>query len=326
MQSVSLATISLVPFLSPKMTTYPARPQDRNAWILARRGQKNRLAPSLPYASLWEEEIGEGGDSVSTATLFLTNRECPYRCLMCDLWQNTLDETVPLGAIPAQIRDALSTLAPARQIKLYNAGSFFDPKAIPPDDYPAIAHEIAGFERVIVECHPAFLGKRTLTFQQMLKGPLEVAMGLETAHPQVLEMLNKRITLDSFRKAAATLAKNSIALRVFILLRPPFLSEEEGLFWAKRSLDFAFECGASVCCVIPVRGGNGAMEQLSAEGVYSPPRIASLEEAVLYGLSLGQGRVFADLWDIERFAETPEDHATLSRLDHLNRTQRIPNT
>ena len=35
---------------------------------------------------------------------------------------------------PLQIRGAIATLPPARQVKLYNAGSFFDPRAIPPAD------------------------------------------------------------------------------------------------------------------------------------------------------------------------------------------------
>ena len=58
---------------------------------------------------------------------------------MCDLWKNTLTETVPVGAIPAQIEYALARLPAARVIKLYNSGSFFDPRAIPVADYPAIA-------------------------------------------------------------------------------------------------------------------------------------------------------------------------------------------
>ncbi len=58
---------------------------------------------------------------------------------MCDLWRNTLTETVPRGAIPQQIDYALAQLPAARQIKLYNSGSFFDKQAIPPEDYEAIA-------------------------------------------------------------------------------------------------------------------------------------------------------------------------------------------
>lgn len=304
-------------------SAYPLSGSQRSRWVEAHRGPKNRLDPWRPYAFLWEEETGEDGAPVPTATLFLTNRECPYRCLMCDLWQNTLDETVPAGAIPAQIAHALAKMPPARQIKLYNAGSFFDPKAIPPQEYPAIARQVSGFERVIVECHPALLGERCLRFQQMLTGRLEVAVGLETAHPAILERLNKRITVEDFRRAAAFLKKHGIALRVFLLLRPPFLTEREGLEWACRSLDIAFDCGAAVCCVIPTRDGNGAMEALAERGEYAPPSLRSLERAVEYGLRRDGGRVFADLWDIERFYRCVCSPERARRLEQMNRAQRI---
>lgn len=307
------------------MQNYPAAADQRNGWVLAHRGPKNLLDPFVPYAYLWEEEVGEYGGLVPTATLFLTNRECPYRCLMCDLWQNTLDARVPPGAIPAQIDFALTHLPEARQIKLYNAGSFFDPQAIPPEDYSAIADRVARFERVIVECHPALVGKRTLTFASLRPASkLEVAIGLETVHPTVLERLNKRFTVDDFRRAAAFLSEHAMALRVFLLLRPPFLNEAEGLEWACRSLDEAFACGATACTLIPTRGGNGAMEQLQAEGGYAPPSLKSLETAQEYGLKLGRGRVFADTWDIEKFYTCACSPERAERLSQMNQRQHIP--
>ena len=306
------------------MTLYPTSPSERTRWIVERRGPKNTLDPMRPYAYLWEEEAGPSGEAISTATVFLTNRECPYRCLMCDLWQNTLDERVPSGAVAAQVRYALERLPPARQIKLYNAGSFFDPQAIPPEDYAEIAEAVRGFERIVVECHPALLGDRCLRFRDLLAGRLEVAVGLETVHPDVLARLNKRFTVADFQRAAAFLGANEIALRVFLLLRPPFLTEAEGVIWTKRSLDVAFEGGAEVCCIIPTRAGNGAMEALAASGDYAPPTLPSLEAVQEYGLGLRQGRVFADLWDIERFYDCPCSPARAARLAEMNRTQRVP--
>ncbi len=307
-------------------TSYPLRASERNAWIIARRGAKNVLAPHLPYAFLWEEESDESGNPASTATLFLTNRECPYRCLMCDLWRNTLDERVPSGAIAAQIRQALSLLPPARQIKLYNAGSFFDPAAIPPEDYAEIAEVVQGFERVIVESHPHFIGDRTLRFQELIAGRLEVAIGLETAHPGVLERLNKRFTVPDFQRAAQLLKEHDIALRVFLLVGPPFLTPEEDRVWTRRSLDTAFDAGATACCLIPTRGGNGAMDALARSGEFAPPSLQALESAMEYGLRLGRGRVFADLWDIESFATCSCSSKRTARLAEMNRTQCVPSS
>src|SRR5262249_41542071 len=159
--------------------------------------------PWRPYAFLTEREFGAEGRLVDVATIFLTNRECPWRCTMCDLWRNTLEETVPQGAIAAQVRQALNELpelVPEESyLKLYNAGCFFDPAAIPLAEYPETPRLAGPFRRAIVECHPALVGPRCLEFRDLLRGRLEVALGLETAHPAVLERLNKRMTLDQFR-------------------------------------------------------------------------------------------------------------------------------
>lgn len=142
------------------------------------------LDPTRPWQFFAEEERSSSGEILAVNTLFLTNRECPWKCVMCDLWQNTLTETVPVGAIPAQIEFALARLPPARVVKLYNSGSFFDPRAVPVADYPAIASLLGRFERVIVECHPALIGDPCLRFRDLISARLEVAMGLETVHPE----------------------------------------------------------------------------------------------------------------------------------------------
>jgi len=305
---------------------YPERPAERDRWILARRAARNALDPRRPYAYLVEDERAEDGAVVPVATVFLTNRECPWRCLMCDLWQNTLTEKVPPGAIPEQIDYALARLTSAWQIKLYNSGSFFDSQAIPVEDYEAIARRVAGFERVVVESHPALVGPRCVQLRDLLHpARLEVAMGLETVHPEAGPRLNKRMTLDQFARAADFLQDLGVALRVFILVKPPFLDEAEALEWAVRSLDFAFDCGATVAALIPTRFGNGAMEALGEQGHFSPPALATLEAALAAGIAMGRRRVFADLWDLERFSNCGHCFAARAeRLRIMNLHQTIP--
>lgn len=299
-------------------------PEISGSMIKARRGKKNNVDPFRPYAYNIEKELTRSGRVEETATVFLTNRECQYRCLMCDLWKNTTDESVPSGAIPEQIRWALGQLPSAKHLKLYNSGSFFDRKAIPPEDYKGIADLVSGFETVIVESHPGLIDSECIRFRDMLKPELQVAMGLETVHPEVLRRLNKMMTSEDFRKSGCFLRENGIPFRAFILLRPPFLTEKEGVYWAKKSIDFAFDTGTECCVIIPVRSGNGAMDNLFENGYFHQPEIRSLEEVLEYGISLNAGRVFADLWDIEKFSTCDLcSEKRIKRLELMNFSQEI---
>jgi archaeosine synthase beta-subunit len=280
---------------------YPAGDADRDRWILERRPARHSVDPWRAYAAHVETEASESGEPVPVATIFLTNRECPWRCLMCDLWKNTLTDGAPPGAIAAQVRDALGALPSARRVKLYNAGSFFDPRAIPAGEFEEIAQTVAAFERVIVEAHPVLVGRECLRFRDLVAGRREVAMGLETVDADVLPRLNKRMTLDRFDEAAAFLAREGVALRVFVLAGLPFADEAASVEAARRSIAHAFDVGAKAVSVIPTRAGNGALDALASRGEFAEPSLAALEDAVDFGLGLRRGRVFADLWDLPRF-------------------------
>src|SRR5437660_1133398 len=148
---------------------YPSSTSARNRLIVASRPPRDNVDPARPYAFLSEQEPDETGRIVRVSTIFLTNRECPWKCVMCDLWRNTTEHRVPDGAIPAQIEHALAALPPANDVKLYNSGSFFDSGAVPVADHSAIAERVAGFDRVIVESHPLLVGRSCREFREMLR-------------------------------------------------------------------------------------------------------------------------------------------------------------
>ena len=314
---------------------YPDSRAARDAWILARRvgiARTEKLHPRHPSHWLRESEPDPAGGQASILTVFLTNKECPWRCLMCDLWRHTLEETVPVGAIPEQLERALAAdqvehPRRAQWLKLYNAGSFFDSQAIPAADWPKLALKAQSFERLVVECHPKLIREdRILPFQRLLGSGtrLELALGLETAHPEVLERLNKGIDREDFQRSAHWVRHHDMDLRVFVLVKPPFLNESEALEWACRSIDFAFDCGANTISLIPTRSGNGALESLSARGEFAPPRPETLESALAYGIQLGRGRVLADTWDLEKLEPNAIRCSSLrARLEHANQEQRI---
>jgi len=293
-------------------------------WIVSKRGKKNLVDPQKPYAWLVEKERTALGKIEDIGIIFLTNKECPFHCLMCDLWKNTTDKSVPVGAIPNQIKWALKQMPKVKHLKLYNNGSFFDKKAIPEEDYENIAILLGQFETIIVESHPEFINDRCLQFDDLIKAKLEVAIGLENIHPDLIEKLNKKMTLNEFKSSVEFLSKNNIKSRAFILLKPPFLSETEAVYWAKQSINFAFQAGVDCCTVIPVRAGNGAMDFLLEKGNFSLPTIQSLESVLEFGIQLNTGRIFADVWDLKLFSKCDKcSNERIRRITDMNWNQKI---
>jgi archaeosine synthase beta-subunit len=322
------------------MQTYPADPAARDRFVLDRRPPRaTALDAWTSQGVVIEDERLGSGAIARVATVFLTGRECPWRCAMCDLWQHTRPDDTPPGAIAAQVADARLTIERSADrvdaMKLYNASSFFDPRAIPVQDYPSIADQVAGLARVIVESHPSLVGRRTREFQEALAcraerevpPALEVAMGLETAHPQALDRLNKRMTVDALAAAADRLIALGAAIRVFLLVSPPFVPRAEQDEWLVRSVDAAFDCGAAVVSLIPTRTGNGAVEALAADALFTPPTLDDLERSFSLALPRRPSEdacVFADLWDLQRHAVCPHClDARRARLHAMNLTQRV---
>jgi uncharacterized Fe-S cluster-containing MiaB family protein len=150
-------------------------------------------------------------------------------------------------------------------------------------------------------------------------------MGLETAHPEALDKLNKRFTLRGFADAADALERRGVALRVFLLISPPFVPSDEQDEWLRRSIDAAFDCGATVVSLVPTRTGNGATEALTDLGEFTPPALDDIERSFALALrhAQGRGRVFVDLWDLERFAGPAASlDSTRARLQAMNLEQR----
>lgn len=249
---------------------------------------------------------------------------------MCDLWQYTSIGNTPLGAIPFQLRQALSSVALGQSewIKLYNASNFFDKRSVPTQDLGTIASLCDRFERVIVENHPRFCDDRMRWFADAISGQLEVAMGLETIHPKAMGRMNKGMTLDDFEVAVEQCHRMEIDIRVFVLLHPPGIDRAESIEWTIKTVEYALARDVRHVSIIPVRAGNGWIDRLIQMGEFQLPTISlvrNLVDAFKTGsLQIPQGSVLEfDLWDLDQIAggclncrEFLKD-----QLGHFNRTQ-----
>lgn len=295
------------------------------------RGERADVVLDVPQAVWDEAETAAAGVSVATRVMILTGGECRFTCSMCDLWRHTLPGPTPAGVLPQQIRHGLARPAahePPRWIKLYNGSNFFDARNVPTEDLPTIAKLVTGFDRVIVENHPRLCLDAVPRFRERLSGRLEVAMGLETAHPKALAALNKQMTLDDMADACERLAHWGVDARVFVLLGVPGVAADEAVAWCLRSVDFARTCGVRHVSVVPLRQGNGWIDRQLTEGRASLPTATDLEtvaEAALQQPNAASAPVVTvDLWDFAKLAGSCPScrPARQARLEEMNRSQR----
>jgi len=301
----------------------PGQAADRR--IRGLRPPKAYVDPYKAHGSVLEQERRPNGAIEQALTVFLAGAECPFTCSFCDLWKWTVDGATPPGALTAQLASVLDGhVGPVLdRIKLYNASNFFDQRAVPPEDLAGMARLASSFSGVTVESHASTIGPRTLAFARQLSGRLEVAMGLETIHPVAVAQLNKRLDLPRFDRAASYLADNDVDVRVFVLLGAPWVSAGEVVSSTMQTVEYAVERGASVVSIIPVRGGNGEMERLQAEGHFAPPTLLQLEMALDGCARFTDAVVTADLWDLERLPACEYCRtARAERLGRLNATGR----
>jgi hypothetical protein len=115
-------------------------------------------------------------------------------------------------------------------------------------------------------------------------------------------------------------------MRVFLLVSPPFVPRQSQDVWLERSVGAAVSLGATAISLVPTRPGNGALDAIGAQGEFHRPTLRDVERSAAIALDAagGAARVFADLWDLERFAACaaclPRRRA---RLHAMNLEQRV---
>jgi radical SAM enzyme (TIGR01210 family) len=254
-----------------------------------------------PIAIARETEIFPGGASKAIGTAFLRNGACPLACVYCALYRQASPGAASGAGIARQIRSARARLGEVAGLKLYNGSSLFEPRSIrqTAGDLAAIAAEVGDLELVVVESRSEQAG-RAPAFRSLLRGGLEVAIGLEVADDALLRRLGKPTSIERFRNAARELARGGISLRAFVLVQPPFVSRGRALDLALETFRVARDAGARVVSLLPVVSEHEPMERLRASGDFAEIELGAYFDVVAACAAEGGPIVLAELGSLAR--------------------------
>jgi len=184
--------------------------------------------------------------------------------------------------LKSQFAKGVSDLQDIALLKVYTSGSFLDEKEVPPDVADSILVYCSNSgTRLLFESRPEFVRPDRLKNMLQKHDDLEIALGLESSNDRVLKYsINKGFTVDDYSAAARTIRETGIAVRTYVLLKPPFLTEAEAIADAKATIRFAAMASDAVS-LNPVNIQKGTLvEKLWSNWSYRSPWLWSVLEVL----------------------------------------------
>ncbi len=243
--------------------------------------KKNRL-PS-EYEACWSEKDMAGGEKVSALVAILRTSGCCWAkagsggCTMCGYRTASLPD-VGAEDLNAQIDAVLAKYKGEPFVKIYTSGSFLDEREVPVSVRERIFEEFKGCKRLLFESRPEFV---TPDVVSTLPTNSTCALGLESSDEDVLvKSIHKGFTAAQSRAAGNLLHDSGLAVRTYLLLKPPYLSESAAMADSIASARFADPFSDEIS-VNPLNVQHATqVERLWKRGEFRSPWIWSLIEVL----------------------------------------------
>jgi hypothetical protein len=177
-------------------------------------------------------------------------------------------------------------LAKPDLLALYNDGSFFSDREVSSADRLEVARWVRdrGFRRLVVESLPQFLTIERLRVFLASLAPtkLTVGVGLQSATDLVREIcVNTSFSRSVFERAVDTTLGLGAEIKVYVMLKPPFLLESEAIADVATTASYLNGLGVSNLTLCPTRvAENTLVARLYQEGLFHPPDLWTVAAAV----------------------------------------------
>jgi len=252
--------------------------------------QRQRIKPTpldMPSA-VWTGKDHVDGNVENTLTMIFRTSGCWWGkvggCTMCGYVYDSAHTSPSAEDIVSQFRKAMGKASKFDRfmVKIFTSGSFLDEKEVPADALSKILSLLEEDDRVfkvVVESRPEFLTEESMEFclASLKSTLLEVAIGLETSSDLIRKRsINKGFTFRDFVRAAEVAKSNGVAVKTYLMLKPPFISEKQALEDIIASVrEVSVYSGVISINLCNVQKGT-LIEYLWERGEYRPPGYGAL--------------------------------------------------
>lgn len=181
---------------------------------------------------------------------FVTNGCSWARAGCCSMCNYGVGSGITSERIIWQVEQILERIRGLPLIYITPLGSMFDESEVPPGARRTIFTKIAesGCRIFGTESRPETITDLKIAEFRKIFGEkieLQIGLGLESSNPLIRRnCINKGLETSDFLAAMEVMRKYGVKSMVHILLKPPFLTEDEAIRDAIQSIKWAFDNGA----------------------------------------------------------------------------------
>ena len=244
-----------------------------------------RPADPTEYISTWTEKDVLDGNVVDAWVIIFRTRGCYWArksgCSMCGYVNDVAVEVAP-HELETQLRKVLAVHKGQPFVKVYTSGNFFDEHEVFPEVRRQILKELGDrCDKVMVETLSHLVRTEPLEEGLRYADKFEIALGLESANDVVLRhAVNKYWGLREHVRAADLAHGVGATVKSYLLLKPPFLTEREGIEDSVETAH-AVDAYSDTISINPMNvQRNTVVDHLWARGEYRPPWLWSVAEVL----------------------------------------------
>lgn len=180
---------------------------------------------------------------------------------------------------------------------LYNEGNLLNDRELPSKQLHYMVSDLQahGVERVILESRVEYITPLALESLRRAAPDIEIEMGigLESSSSFIRnELFLKSLSLESYDRALERLHQYDIKALAYVILKPAFLNEAQGLKDTISTVDYAFNVGTDVVSVEPIGvEPHTVTALLERAGHFKPAWLWTVIEVAKMTRSLGEVRL-----------------------------------